>query len=226
MPPAARSDRALRATGSRRRFSYCGTRQVADLLTGHSVSTAYELGWATLKNGELLRCAEEQGFEVLVTTDTNLRYQQNLAARQIAVVVLTTTSWPRIRVAMQTIASAVNSASAGAAAGARARRGAELPLRKLFFQLVSGGTVAATAGALGRLRPTVRVRPARIASRGHLRCLVPMKFVEYAVHDGGENKRSGHDENKTCVQSIHACEELTSGSNWPMDRPHSTQQHC
>ena len=53
-----------------------------------------------------------------------------------------------------------------------------------------------------------------------------MKFVEYAVHEGGENKRSGHDEYKTCVQSIHACKELTSGSNWPMDRPHSTQQHC
>ena len=82
-------------------------------LTGHSVSTTYELGWATLKNGELLRSGEEQGFKVLVTTDTNLRYQQNLAARQIAVVVLTTTVWPRIRVAVEPIASAVNSASAG-----------------------------------------------------------------------------------------------------------------
>ena len=82
-------------------------------LAGHSVVTAYELGWATLKNGELLRSAEEQGFEVLVTTDTNLRYQQNLAARQIAVVVLSTTSWPRIRVAVALVASAVNSASIG-----------------------------------------------------------------------------------------------------------------
>ena len=82
-------------------------------LTGHSVSTAYELGWATLKNGELLGSAEEQGFKVLVTTDTNLRYQQNLAARQIAVVVLSTTSWPRIRVVVEHVASAVNSASAG-----------------------------------------------------------------------------------------------------------------
>ncbi|MBK7002414.1 MAG: hypothetical protein IPH35_21425 [Rhodoferax sp.] len=82
-------------------------------LTGHSVSTAYELGWATLKNGELLRSAEEQGFEVLVTTDTNLRYQQNLAARQIAVVVLATTSWPRIRLVVEHVASAVNSASIG-----------------------------------------------------------------------------------------------------------------
>ena len=82
-------------------------------LTNHSVSTAYELGWATLKNGELLRSAEEQGFNVLVTTDTNLRYQQNLAARRIAVVVLSSTSWPRIRLVVERIAIAVNSASVG-----------------------------------------------------------------------------------------------------------------
>lgn len=82
-------------------------------LTDHSVSTAYELGWATLKNGELLRSAEEQGFEVLVTTDTNLRYQQNLSVRRIAVVVLTTTSWPRIRGVVERVTSAVNFASAG-----------------------------------------------------------------------------------------------------------------
>ena len=82
-------------------------------LSGHSVSTAYELGWATLKNGELLRSGEERGFDVLVTTDTNLRYQQNLAARRIAVVVLSTTSWPRIRLVVERVAFAVNSASAG-----------------------------------------------------------------------------------------------------------------
>ena len=82
-------------------------------LAGHSVSTAYELGWATLKNGELLTSAEEKGFDVLVTTDTNLRYQQNLSARKIAVVVLSTTSWPRIRTAVESVSSAVNSASVG-----------------------------------------------------------------------------------------------------------------
>jgi hypothetical protein len=83
------------------------------VLTGHDVCTAYELGWATLKNGELLRSAEEQGFEVLVTTDANLRYQQNLAARRIAVVVLSTTSWPRIRLVAEHVASAINLASRG-----------------------------------------------------------------------------------------------------------------
>ena len=55
------------------------------------VSTAHELGWDNLKNGELLQQAEDSGFEVLVTTDQNLRYQQDLTKRVIAMVVLTTT---------------------------------------------------------------------------------------------------------------------------------------
>ena len=66
-------------------------------ISAHHVSTAYELGWATLKNGELLAAAEKSGFEVLVTTDTNLQYQQNLNQRKITNVVLSTTSWPRIK---------------------------------------------------------------------------------------------------------------------------------
>jgi hypothetical protein len=84
-----------------------------ELLVGHEVSTAYECGWSTLKNGELLTAAETHGFEVLVTTDKNLKYQQNLASRPIAVVVLGTTSWPRIRAAAQTVVSGVHSASPG-----------------------------------------------------------------------------------------------------------------
>jgi hypothetical protein len=88
-------------------------------LFGHQVATAYELGWATLKNGELLRAAEDQGFEVLVTTDSNLRYQQNLMARRIAVVVLTTTSWPRIREAVGHVVAAVDSACIGSYAEVR-----------------------------------------------------------------------------------------------------------
>ena len=74
----------------------------------HQVATAYELGWATLKNGELLAAAEINGFEVFVTTDTNLRYQQNLTQRRIAVVVLSTTSWPRIQKSIVEIVKAVD----------------------------------------------------------------------------------------------------------------------
>ncbi len=77
------------------------------------MSTAFELGWATLKNGELLAAAENQDFEVFVTTDTHLKYHQNLASRKIAIVVLGTTSWPRIKAAPELIVSAVNNCGAG-----------------------------------------------------------------------------------------------------------------
>ncbi len=77
-------------------------------LTNHEVTTAYECGWATLKNGELLDAAERDGFVVLVTTDSNLKYQQNLQSRRIAIVVLGTTSWPRIKAAVVEAVSAVD----------------------------------------------------------------------------------------------------------------------
>jgi hypothetical protein len=66
-------------------------------LRGHIIDTAYERGWSTLANGDLLDMAERDGYNLLVTTDRNLRYQQNLASRQIAIVVLLSTSWPRIQ---------------------------------------------------------------------------------------------------------------------------------
>jgi hypothetical protein len=83
------------------------------LLPSHTVVTAYEQGWSTLGNGELLTAAESNGFEVFVTTDTNLKYQQHLGARRIAVVVLATTSWPRIRRAAAEVAAAIGSVAPG-----------------------------------------------------------------------------------------------------------------
>ena len=77
------------------------------------MSTAYELGWFTLKNGELLAAAESNGFEVFVTTDTNLAYQQNLSNRIIAIVVLNTTSWPRIQKCVTHIVNAIDQAKPG-----------------------------------------------------------------------------------------------------------------
>jgi len=66
-------------------------------LPEHAVETAYEKGWSGLKNGELLTVAEMEGFDALLTTDQNLLHQQNLSGRRISVVVLLTTSWPRIK---------------------------------------------------------------------------------------------------------------------------------
>ena len=76
-------------------------------LSGHSVQTAYECGWSELENGDLLRAAEGAGFELLITTDRNLKHQQILAERQIAILVLMTTSWPRIRTRVSDIQAAV-----------------------------------------------------------------------------------------------------------------------
>jgi hypothetical protein len=84
------------------------------VLVGHSIETAYERGWSGLKNGELIAEAEAAGFEVFVTTDTNLRYQQNLTNRVIAVIVLMTTSWPRIQRSLKAVQVAIDGVSTGA----------------------------------------------------------------------------------------------------------------
>ena len=75
----------------------------------HVVETAFERGWSNLPNGELLRRAEAEGFDALITTDQNLRYQQNLKGRKISIVVLMTTSWPRIKNHVALVVQAINS---------------------------------------------------------------------------------------------------------------------
>jgi hypothetical protein len=77
-------------------------------LDGHEVSTAYELGWSALRNGELLARAEASGFNVFVTTDQSLTYQQNLLGRRLAIVVLKTTRWALIRAHAQRVAAAID----------------------------------------------------------------------------------------------------------------------
>jgi hypothetical protein len=75
-------------------------------LTSHAVTTAFELGWSNLKNGDLLAAAETS-FDLLITIDQQLRYQQNLSGRKLAILVLLTTSWPRIRTRIPQIQEAV-----------------------------------------------------------------------------------------------------------------------
>ena len=82
-------------------------------LTEHSVTTAYEEGWSNLSNGDLLKSAEDKGYEILVTTDRNLRYQQNLNDRQIAIVVLLSTSWPKIRTQTDKVCGVINEIKLG-----------------------------------------------------------------------------------------------------------------
>ncbi|MDB6113981.1 MAG: hypothetical protein JWQ62_926 [Lacunisphaera sp.] len=66
-------------------------------LPGLEIMTAYQMGWSNLNNGALLKAAEGASITVFVTTDKNLRYQQNLKERRIAMVVLPTTRWPEIK---------------------------------------------------------------------------------------------------------------------------------
>jgi hypothetical protein len=77
-------------------------------LTEHSVTTAYEEGWSNLSNGDLLKSAEDKGYQIFVTTDRNLRYQQNLSDRQIAIVVLLSTSWLKIRMQTEKVCGVIN----------------------------------------------------------------------------------------------------------------------
>jgi hypothetical protein len=88
-------------------------RGLARALAAHTVSEAREHGWATLKNGDLLSVAEEARFEVLVTSDKNIRHQQNLKDRKIALVVLTQGRWALVRRRLAEIAAAVSAAAPG-----------------------------------------------------------------------------------------------------------------
>jgi len=83
------------------------------LIDRHAVTEARARGWEGLDNGELLTEAEAAGFEVLVTTDKNLRYQQNLAQRKIAIVVLGKGRWSLIKPHVAEVVAAVNAAAPG-----------------------------------------------------------------------------------------------------------------
>jgi hypothetical protein len=82
-------------------------------LPDHEVSTAEAMGWAVLENGELLQAAEDAGFELMVTCDQNLSYQQNLQGRKLALVVLSTNNWNLLKRDLPPVITAVNNAQPG-----------------------------------------------------------------------------------------------------------------
>jgi hypothetical protein len=94
-------------------FDHVTPRGIAQFLPGHTVTLAKERGWDTLTNGDLLAEAEHAGFDVLLTADKNMRHQQNLTGRRIALVALSTPQWPLVRLHTERIAIAVNSATPG-----------------------------------------------------------------------------------------------------------------
>ena len=95
-------------------FDHGTPRGLARELTGHTIITAKARGWDRLNNGDLLRAAETEMVDLLLTTDQRIRYQQNLTDRKIAIVVLTgTTKWSRVRLHQERIAAAVSAATPG-----------------------------------------------------------------------------------------------------------------
>jgi hypothetical protein len=86
---------------------------IAKALSGHQVTEAIERGWDRISNGELLELAEAAEFDILLTTDKGIRYQQNLHGRKIAIVVLGNSTWRVVRLYLDRIALAVNVATPG-----------------------------------------------------------------------------------------------------------------
>src|ERR1700722_19958118 len=82
-------------------------------LKGHSVVEAIERGWERLANGALLDAAEAAGFDLFVTADKNIRYQQNLTDRKISIVVPGNPQWPALRRFVDRVVAAVDAATPG-----------------------------------------------------------------------------------------------------------------
>lgn len=112
-------------------FDHGTPRSIARSLVGHEVKRAAQMGWHELGNGELIQSAEEAGYELLLSTDQNIRYQQNLTDRKIALVVLTDQQWPNVRLYLEKIANAVNAATPGSYVEVEI----PLPQRKPFTRL-------------------------------------------------------------------------------------------
>ena len=94
-------------------FDNSTPKPIARSLIGHEVAFARQIGWHELKNGELIQRAEQAGYELLLTTDKNMLYQQNLSGRTIAIVVLGNQQWPDVRLHLERIAIAVNAVTPG-----------------------------------------------------------------------------------------------------------------
>ena len=82
-------------------------------LTEHTVDTADEKGWARIRNGDLLDSAESDGYDVLITADQSMRYQQNMASRHVAVMVLLSNRWPRVQLRIEEIRDALEGMKPG-----------------------------------------------------------------------------------------------------------------
>lgn len=91
----------------------CTPVQVRKALPDHDVWTAVKMGWGEFENGNLLAAAESNGFDLLIICDKNMRYQQNLSDRRLAILELWTNHRPTLELNWHVISAAVNSMQPG-----------------------------------------------------------------------------------------------------------------
>ena len=94
-------------------FDHNIPRRLRQFLLEHSIDTAREKGWAEVSNGNLLVEAERDGYDVLITADQNMSYQQNIARRQVGVVVLLSNRWPDVELRLEAIRAALEDIQPG-----------------------------------------------------------------------------------------------------------------
>ena len=94
-------------------FDQCTPAPFRNWFSDDEVATAAELGWSDLSNGKLISSAEEAGFELLVTIDRNLRYQQNLTNRKITIAVILESAWPLLKTRADEVATRIRALKPG-----------------------------------------------------------------------------------------------------------------
>jgi hypothetical protein len=82
-------------------------------LPDYEIVPARGMRWATVENGELIRAAEEAGFAILIACDRNIRYQQNLTGRRIAVIELMSGVWSIVRDHLAEVTAAIEAVQPG-----------------------------------------------------------------------------------------------------------------
>ncbi len=90
----------------------CVPLKLVRLLTGHTFSTAQQMGWGGFQNGKLLAVAEPE-FDLFLTCDRNLGHQQNLKGRKIAILFLSTNHWPTLKRQMPLVQVALDKVKSG-----------------------------------------------------------------------------------------------------------------
>ena len=127
-------------------------RALRNLLPGHDVRTAAEMGWSTLANGILVDAAERGGFEAIITADRSIRLQVNISSRRLAVIILSTNHWPALQRGAPAIQQALQQARPGSyqdVAVGRFRRGRSgpPPSPRMHLRLMAARTGKTASGA-------------------------------------------------------------------------------